>query len=218
MALDLVLANILPPNTPASHLVPFTTLATLSLINKEWEKKILEFMFQELKQSPTTLSSVGRVISWFDPSGIVTSTLAIPSGGRNSKPIPIPVCTEWKGLTTIEDSLGVFGFAENFLENLGDMLKAHHIESNTTPPPLGDGTGIVMGATVALPDSATTVPQVSLVIASNLPCVKFLNADSTAATRLQTNVFSTPVPQPVTLFLVGVALEDGCFISGRNSR
>ncbi|GMI04787.1 hypothetical protein TrRE_jg8004, partial [Triparma retinervis] len=52
-----------------------------------------------------------------------------------------------------------------------------------------------------------------------VPCVQFLNLDSTFAVRLRTTEFACgPVPQPVTMFVVGIASEDGCFVSGLRGR
>jgi hypothetical protein len=51
------------------------------------------------------------------------------------------------------------------------------------------------------------------------PCIQFLNVDSSHAVRLFTPPFETgPVPAPVTVFCVGIATEDGCFLSGLRNR
>lgn len=51
------------------------------------------------------------------------------------------------------------------------------------------------------------------------PCVQFLNLDSSHAVRLFTPPFKpSPVPAPITVFCVGIATEDGCFMSGLRRR
>jgi hypothetical protein len=50
-------------------------------------------------------------------------------------------------------------------------------------------------------------------------CVQFLNMFGSAAVRLQTPLFPTgPLTQPITIFTVACAQEDGCFVSGVRSR
>ena len=49
--------------------------------------------------------------------------------------------------------------------------------------------------------------------------VQFLNVDFSHAVRLFTPPFPTgPIPTPITFFLVGIATEDGCFLSGLENR
>ncbi|KAL3943563.1 MAG: hypothetical protein SGBAC_002380 [Bacillariaceae sp.] len=49
--------------------------------------------------------------------------------------------------------------------------------------------------------------------------VQFLNVDFSHAVRLFTPPFATgPIPTPITFFLVGIATEDGCFLSGLENR
>jgi hypothetical protein len=51
------------------------------------------------------------------------------------------------------------------------------------------------------------------------PCIQFLNIDSSHAVRLFTPPFKPgPIPAPITIFCVGIATEDGCFLSGLKSR
>jgi len=51
------------------------------------------------------------------------------------------------------------------------------------------------------------------------PCIQFLNLDSSHAVRLFTPPFKPgPVPAPITVFCVGIATEDGCFMSGLKRR
>lgn len=50
-------------------------------------------------------------------------------------------------------------------------------------------------------------------------CVQFLNSSGTNAVRLRTPEFACgPVRSPVTMFCVGIATEDGCFVSGLRRR
>ena len=52
-----------------------------------------------------------------------------------------------------------------------------------------------------------------------LPCLQFLNASGSNAVRLFTPPFECgPLEGPITLFLVGIATEDGCFVSGLKRR
>jgi hypothetical protein len=51
------------------------------------------------------------------------------------------------------------------------------------------------------------------------PCIQFLNMDSSHAVRLFTPPFKpSPAPAPITVFCVGIATEDGCFMSGLKRR
>jgi len=46
-------------------------------------------------------------------------------------------------------------------------------------------------------------------------CIQFLNADKDRAVYMRTHPFDCgPIEAPVTVFLVGIATEDGCFVSG----
>mmetsp|Transcript_13716 Transcript_13716/g.19607 ORF Transcript_13716/g.19607 Transcript_13716/m.19607 type:complete len:768 (+) Transcript_13716:189-2492(+) len=50
-------------------------------------------------------------------------------------------------------------------------------------------------------------------------CVQFLNADGSRAVCLRTPPFQCgPVRSPITIFCVGIATEDGCFLSGLKNR
>ena len=52
-----------------------------------------------------------------------------------------------------------------------------------------------------------------------LPCIQFLNMDSSHAVRMFTPTFKpAAVPAPITIVCVGIATEDGCFVSGLNRR
>jgi hypothetical protein len=51
------------------------------------------------------------------------------------------------------------------------------------------------------------------------PCLQFLNSSGNNAVRLFTPRFECgPLEGPITLFLVGIATEDGCFVSGLKRR
>lgn len=50
-------------------------------------------------------------------------------------------------------------------------------------------------------------------------CVQFLNADKNRAVYMRTHPFDCgPIQAPVTMFLVAIATEDGCFVSGLRRR
>lgn len=50
-------------------------------------------------------------------------------------------------------------------------------------------------------------------------CIQFLNANGTHAVRLRTTPFACgTIRSPVTIFCIGIATEDGCFVSGLRSR
>lgn len=66
----------------------------------------------------------------------------------------------------------------------------------------------------------TVLPQV---LARSLPhsnaCVQFLNSDEKHAVRFMTPQFDCgPIGEPVTILVVGIATEDGCFCSGLQNR
>mmetsp|Transcript_31879 Transcript_31879/g.66144 ORF Transcript_31879/g.66144 Transcript_31879/m.66144 type:complete len:1040 (-) Transcript_31879:1933-5052(-) len=49
--------------------------------------------------------------------------------------------------------------------------------------------------------------------------VQFLNSDRSQAVRLITTPFQCgPIRAPLTMFIIAIATEDGCFVSGKNSR
>lgn len=53
----------------------------------------------------------------------------------------------------------------------------------------------------------------------DMPCIQFLNIDTSHAVRMFTPPFKpAPVPAPITVFCVGIATEDGCFMSGLRRR
>jgi hypothetical protein len=50
-------------------------------------------------------------------------------------------------------------------------------------------------------------------------CVQFLNAEKSRAVYMRTHPFDCgPIQAPVTMFLVAIATEDGCFVSGLRRR
>jgi hypothetical protein len=50
-------------------------------------------------------------------------------------------------------------------------------------------------------------------------CIQFLNAERNRAVYMRTHPFDCgPIQAPVTMFLVGIATEDGCFVSGLRRR
>ena len=61
--------------------------------------------------------------------------------------------------------------------------------------------------------------EVAIVNGSRQRCCQFLNADKSRAVGMSTPPFDCgPVEGPVTIFCVGIATEDGCFVSGIKSR
>ncbi|KAL3913479.1 MAG: hypothetical protein SGILL_006472, partial [Bacillariaceae sp.] len=51
------------------------------------------------------------------------------------------------------------------------------------------------------------------------PCIQFLNVDSSHAVRLFTPPFANgPVSTPLTIFVIAIATEDGCFFSGHRKK
>jgi len=73
-----------------------------------------------------------------------------------------------------------------------------------------------------LPKVLNSAPQVSdgrPQLGIEQPCVQFLNLDSSHAVRLFTPPFKpAPAPAPITVFCVGIATEDACFMSGLKRR
>ena len=50
-------------------------------------------------------------------------------------------------------------------------------------------------------------------------CIQFLNAEKSRAVYMRTPPFDCgPIQAPVTMFMVGIATEDGCFVSGLTKR
>jgi hypothetical protein len=221
--LELLISNFLAP-APLGARTSLTTLATLSQINKEWESKILKLMAADLGAAAEDAGEAGdrtlipRVVSWFEPSGIKTTVINVPGG--KGRPVPVPCCERWEGVGTLRESLTIFGFSSTFCAQLSALLVSSSsagVLSGGTG--IGDGSGMVVGSTAARPDSPSTAPVMSYNEATGLACVSFLTATGDAATRLRTDIFpSGPIAQPVTVFMVGVALEDGCFLSGIKSR
>ena len=82
----------------------------------------------------------------------------------------------------------------------------------------------VRGSTVAYPVRARKFPRLvrsSFSTYENAPqhrAVQFLDAPGHHAVRMATNPFRHAIEQPITIFLVGIACEDGCFLSGLESR
>lgn len=54
--------------------------------------------------------------------------------------------------------------------------------------------------------------------AAGRQCVQFVDAAGRNSTYLQTSTLSTPLPQPVTMFLVGIAFDAATFVSGIETR
>ena len=62
-------------------------------------------------------------------------------------------------------------------------------------------------------------PALGILDGKRQPCLQFLNADKSRAVYLRTPPFDCgPVHGPITMFCVGIATEDGCFVSGLNTR
>jgi hypothetical protein len=61
------------------------------------------------------------------------------------------------------------------------------------------------------------VEVVSASLENNRQCVQFLNSSGSHAVCMATPPFKCgPTPEPITVFCVGVAIEDGCFMSSLN--
>mmetsp|Transcript_25790 Transcript_25790/g.63158 ORF Transcript_25790/g.63158 Transcript_25790/m.63158 type:complete len:639 (-) Transcript_25790:34-1950(-) len=71
-----------------------------------------------------------------------------------------------------------------------------------------------------LPRVVSCAPSALVYEPRSIPrAVQFLNVDFSHAVRLFTPPFATgPIPTPITFFLVGIATEDGCFLSGLENR
>ncbi len=62
-------------------------------------------------------------------------------------------------------------------------------------------------------------PEYGIVSGKTQNCLQLLNADKSRAVYLRTPRFDCgPVSGPVTMFCVGIATEDGCFVSGLETR
>lgn len=70
-----------------------------------------------------------------------------------------------------------------------------------------------------LPRIVSSNPMKGAKVGGRQPAVQFLNVDLNHAVRLFTPPFKPgPVSVPITIFCVGIATEDGCFLSGLRSR
>jgi len=68
-------------------------------------------------------------------------------------------------------------------------------------------------------DDTGGVPSSAILPGKRQKCLQFLNVDGSRAVYLRTPPFECgPVQTPVTMFCVGIATEDGCFVSGLESR
>jgi hypothetical protein len=76
---------------------------------------------------------------------------------------------------------------------------------------------VVMSTTVK--NFALQDPTFGLLEGRRQRSLQFLNADRSRAVYLRTPPFDCgPVQGPITMFCVGIATEDGCFVSGLNTR
>lgn len=81
---------------------------------------------------------------------------------------------------------------------------------------------LVTEGTAPEPPSVSTPSRTTVTIANQQKqnaCVQFLNASGSHAVCMMTPPFACgPIHEPVTIFCVGIATEDGCFLSGLHQR
>ena len=147
------------------------------------------------------------------------------------------VCNEWKGYETAWDVLRHFNYNTSFVKDIMAMATKIGSHTNTSKQqPKGATTAAVRGATMARPESycfcldahndhprildlqRDVLPRI-IRTAARRPAVQCLNASGSHAVCLFTPEFACgPLPEPLTIIVVGVATEDGCFISGLQRR
>ncbi|GMI48245.1 hypothetical protein TrCOL_g12351 [Triparma columacea] len=194
--------------------VSYTELATLSKVSQEWSDCVLSAFVLPTTSSPHGSPTyrlnpkLTKCLCWFDERGIEARSVSVRRGGKRGGKDLITLCTGWRGWDGVDEVMEIMGFDERFRNRVREKL--------------GEGEdGMVVGSKRAHVMSKADQPQVLLNTNAvpSLPCVQFLNWDSSSAVRMRTSEFLCgPVPQPVTVFVVGIASEDGCFVSGLRGR
>jgi hypothetical protein len=154
---------------------------------------------------------------------------------------PIILSPEWRGYRRPMEVLLPFGYAPSFVR---DLFAAAHMED---PADYSRATLAVRGVTLARPESyclcvdqipqsanqesrlrrledrrelrRAVLPRVVQHARTNQPVVQFLNVDKgSAVTFLTPELACGNLPEPLTILVVGIATEDGCFLSGLRHR
>ncbi|GMH75275.1 hypothetical protein TrST_g7959 [Triparma strigata] len=223
----------------------YSTLSRLSNVNKCW-REIVENVFikQNAEGEYCVSEKLSRCLFWFPPERMETRTVNLRvhdkqvKGKRNGVEIVSRKLLEvWSGEEGVEGVLKMFGFAESFISRLEDKLciNGGGVDSNGKSVGLidsllgnaSDSSGsrgldqsksLVVGTSKVYP---TTIEEQPQVLKGERPteCVQFLSVDGGQAVRLMSNAFECGVvEQPITIFCVGIGMEDGCFLSGLRKR
>jgi len=154
--------------------------------------------------------------------------------------LPLRVLEEWQSLRTARQVLEPFGFASDFITELFPSDHVAVVRSATLARPEGyclcqtrpERVGRKQDDDDDIDDyreHAETIQQRHLDLQREVlprviqakdrpPAVQFLNASGRHAVCLVTPPFAEPLQEPVTIFCVGIATEDGCFLSGLHRR
>mmetsp|Transcript_1990 Transcript_1990/g.4005 ORF Transcript_1990/g.4005 Transcript_1990/m.4005 type:complete len:502 (+) Transcript_1990:224-1729(+) len=219
--------------------VCYVELANLSKVSTEWRDKVLDAMVVTLGGDNGSRKTKGfnaklkRALCWFDETGIeIRSVRLRRSGGKSKNEKEVNLASTWRGWSDDMEVLSFFGFTDTFCSMLtekmnkldendqdNDKMKDHESAASHSLSSSAAQGSLIIGTNVAYPLSKSEEPQVLLNSHSNLPCIQFLNFDGTCAVRMRTTEFACgSIPQPVTIFIVGIASEDGCFLSGLRGR
>ncbi|GMH73182.1 hypothetical protein TL16_g06117 [Triparma laevis f. inornata] len=190
---------------------------------------MLTFIVKDIKTNNTSLSpNLPRNLFWFPPHLLQTRSVNIKVHDSKKRPIieerRLVEC--WGGYEGLE-VLKVLGFGDSFITSLSKKLTPPTspspgiINSFLPPPPphhLSPTHSLTIGTSHCYPTTPDTQPQ-CLKGDRKTDVVQFLNLGGDSAVRLMSNGFECGVvEQPVTIFLVGIGMEDGCFMSGLKTR
>jgi hypothetical protein len=157
------------------------------------------------------------------------------------KGTPTILSPEWRGYRRPIEVLLPFCYAPSFV---GDLFAKAHMED---PADYSRATLAVRGVTLARPESyclcvdqipqsasqesrlrrledrrelrRAVLPRVVKHARTAQPVVQFLNVDKgSAVTFLTPELACGNLPEPMTILIVGIATEDGCFLSGLRHR
>ena len=201
-------------------------LGNFSRVSREWMRSVLEVLIVRHvlpgpggKACVEFSQSLNRCLCWFDSDGLQRRTVTLRRTKNRSE---VDLVEVWRGWQDARDVFSFFGFSNAFVRALEAEFQASFSRKDADADADAVAThraaNMVIGSTAAFPSAPLDEPQLLLNRQSQRPVVQFLNCDSSCSVTLKTNEFECgEVQQPVTIFLVGIALEDGCFLSGLKS-
>lgn len=180
-------------------------------------------------------------------SGLTTAQSLNSRSSQPSVDSECVVCPEWRGYQSPWQVLRPFGYSKTFLDDLLAVASTRTSHRFELPQP-GQPTFAVRGASLARPEGycccmdlvrghrssswmsqrrdlqRDVLPRVLRLSPTNgssprpQTAVQFLNASGSHAVCMITPPFVQPLREPLTILLVGIATEDGCFVSGLRHR